>query len=177
MPYIALCGLHGAGKSFLAQKINSLQKWKVIEKRAALKQLHRQHFSDFGTYDPDWDSWYKSIYKKTDSATILNRILSSFALNDTDQFIIIDSVHTIDEWSVLQERDPRSKLLLVCAPEAVRHSRMDEPPEMDDRRAHYWHRDTSCLMRYVDWAITSTVSEDLFLRQCDAFIQYATNTT
>lgn len=177
MTYIALCGLHGAGKSFLAETLSSIQMWPVIEKRTALKKLHRDGYTGFGVDDSNWETWYKSIYKQVGSASILRHVLSTFNSETSSKFQVIDSVHTLEEWFTLKELDQNSRLLLVCAPEAIRHTRMDEPPEMDDQRASYWHSDTSCLMRYVDWAITSTVSEDLFHRQCDAFIHYATNTT
>lgn len=174
MKYIGLCGLHGAGKTYLASRLHELAGWPVLDKRAILQRLFQNGWFRRSA-DEVWEAWYRSIYERFGSGVMMMKAVECAGM--TESIVIVDAVHTPDEWRALQACAPHSVLVGVWTPSAIRELRRDEPPEMDVRRIHFWHQKDTCLMSMTEWAFPGALTSESFERLCQAFISYVSTSS
>lgn len=173
MKYVGLCGLHGAGKTHIAARLCELGNWKILDKRLELKQLYENGWSR-RSKDESWEVWYRSIYERFGSGAVMLKLLETIS-SSSACVIVIDAIHTPEEWLTLQGHAPGSILAGVWAPQAIRDLRRDEPIKMDARRTHFWHHNNDCLMSRVEWAFPGSLSSKLLDNLCQELITYVSN--
>jgi len=173
MKCVGLCGLHGAGKSYIAARLRELGGWTVLDKRLELKRLYENGWFR-RSKDESWEAWYRSTYERFGSGSVMLKVLESIRIS-TVSVVVVDAIHTPDEWRSLQGYAPESVLAGVWAPQAIRDVRRDEPSEMDARRVHFRHNNNVCLMSTVEWAFPGSLPGELLDRLCQEFITYVTN--
>lgn len=174
MKYICLCGHHGAGKTHIALQLNDIAGWPILDKRESLKRFFRKGWLRRQSKE-SWESWYRSVYERFGSGVLMLKLLETN--KSSHNIVIVDAVHTSEEWSAIQAIAPASLLVGVWAPTSLRSLRRDEPPEMDVRRVRFWHNRDTCLMAAVEWAFPGTLSRKLLDRICREFIGYVNSST
>jgi len=173
MRYLGFCGLHGAGKTYAAQRLHSISGWPIVDKRAALRVLYDAQW--LRTHqDEAWEAWYRLIYERLGSRGVMSKALKEIRV--PGEIRILDAIHTPGEWTAVSSLYPNSILIGIYAPKQTRLMRMDEPPEMDVRRVRFWHEDSECLMTQVAWAFPGILYGEVLDSLCRALITYVETT-
>lgn len=175
MKCVGLCGLHGAGKTHIAARLRDLGGWTVLDKRLELKRLYGSGWFRREKHEA-WEAWYRSIYERFGSGPVMLKVLETVSISSAS-VVVVDAIHTSEEWKTLQGYAPGSVLAGVWAPQAIRDLRRDEPSEMDARRVHFWHHNGACLISTVEWAFPGSLTGELLDRLCQEFITYVTNSS
>jgi dephospho-CoA kinase len=127
---IALCGLPGAGKSFVSDKLSQVYDAPVISMGDAIRQEHKEQFIEGGPIDfdqlsssvlgefaADWrDRAPEEIPKKT----------ASIAESKNSDLVIIDGVRSTTDVGVLKSRFDNFHLIEVTTPFYERLDRLTE---------------------------------------------------
>ncbi|MFA6119700.1 MAG: hypothetical protein WC688_07290 [Parachlamydiales bacterium] len=171
---IGIAGLHGAGKSFLANIMSTKLKWRVVNKRDAMKKIYKKQPP---VDDLTWEEWYRVLYGKVGAFNMMVMILDELIKEKRCFPIILDSVHNTDEWRAIKYAYPESILVGVFSPKRVRSARNEQgDEELDTKRIIYWHEnilgELSCLLSEVEWAFSGCDSANLQLRKCYALRDY-----
>ena len=152
-----LVGRHGAGKSHLARLLGTCG-WGIRFKQAYLEQLHRTS-ADQG----DWVTWYRNRYKSAGPYEVMNELLTVGLLTNKAGPMVLDSIHNLEEWRAIKDREDSAVLVSVVAPHEVR-SKRNSPGDarLDINRVHYWHEGNfgECLMADVEWTFQGTVPDE-----------------
>ncbi len=175
MRCVGLCGLHGAGKTHIAARLRDLGGWTILDKRLELKRLYESGWFR-RSKDESWEAWYRSTYERFGSGPVMLKVLEPISISAAS-VVIVDAIHTPEEWKSLQGYAPSSVLTGVWAPQAIRDVRRDEPVEMDIRRSHCWHHGGDCLMSSVEWAFPGSLPGELLDRLCKELITYVSHST
>jgi cytidylate kinase len=151
---IAITGLHGSGKSYFANNIPIKFGFKVFNKKQIIEYICKKE-----TNREDWDVWYRQEYRK-DPYTITAKILSCLKL---DEDIILDAVHSLEEWKIIQSIVENAALVVVTTPEYIRMQRREKDDDIKDiQRIKYWHTNSEdsveCLLTKVSWSFNGGAS-------------------
>lgn len=171
---IGLTGLHGAGKSFLANIMSTRLKWRIVNKRNVMKEIYEKQAP---VDDLTWEDWYRVLYGKVGAFNVMTMIIEEF-VQEKERFpIVLDAVHNTDEWRAIKYVYPESLLVGVFSPKKIRIARNDQgDAELDVKRIIYWHENVlgelSCLLSEVEWAFSGCDCSDLQLRKCHALRDY-----
>lgn len=165
---VALAGLHGSGKSHLAKHLATSSGWQVCVKRELLKQLH-----ETSKVGGDWVEWYRSLYSAEGVRSVTARLLD---ILPRDKRLILDSVHNLDEWSIIQEAEPDAVLALVVAPGSARAERNGlENPQLDANRIAFWHSGEAshrCLAASSQWCFNGAASAEIQLLEFRSLLSH-----
>ena len=103
---IVLTGLHGSGKSYFANNICKKYGFEIIYKNDLIKEMCKKMNIN------SWHEWYIENFNK-DFITTTIKILQNLP---KDKDIILDSIHSYDEWMVAKKYLKDVYLSLIIAP-------------------------------------------------------------
>lgn len=165
--FIALTGLHAAGKSYLSNNIMPEFGFCVCSKKELVKFICKKV-----TGRDDWDIWYREEFNK-DAENITRIILSYLDLNKN---IVLDAVHSDLEWKIIKSIIPNAELVGVITPEYIRAQRREDGDiEKDEKRIGYWHNGGGCLMTQVSWTLNGGASLEINKKMFEEFLTYVQN--
>lgn len=149
---VVLTGLHASGKSYFANNIAKGFGFNVVYKLDIVKKLSDKEKKDFRI-------WYRENFNK-DPYSTTEKILSELPLSEN---VILDSVHSFNEWRIIQSIVPDVVMISVITPECVRTARYENPDDNNDnKRLMYWHSDFNgergCLLSQASWSINGAAS-------------------
>lgn len=167
---LVFIGLHGAGKSHLAELIKREYGWLVYNKRDLLKELYNHKNSN-----EDWITWYRSLYDSIGPYAVMEQLLK--LIPESGDNTILDSVHNLSEWRAIQTTYHEAILVAVISPKPIRLARNEpEDKDLDIQRVKFWHkRETTkndCLMAEVDWAFNGAATPEMLKKEFDALLAY-----
>lgn len=148
---LVFTGLHGAGKSHLAEFIKAEYGWSVYNKRDLLKELHNREGCD-----EDWVTWYRALYSSIGPYAVMNKLLR--LIPESGNSLILDSIHNLAEWRAIRAKYHGAILVAVISPKTTRLARNGpEDKELDIQRIKFWHEhddvaEEGCLMAEAEWA-------------------------
>ncbi|OGL70416.1 hypothetical protein A3B32_02915 [Candidatus Uhrbacteria bacterium RIFCSPLOWO2_01_FULL_53_9] len=171
MIVVGFTGLHGAGKSYAAHRLHAMSKWLLVHKLATLKRVYDAAWQRADA--SSWEEWYRDIYQRVGGDVVMRRILEEIGEQNV---CILDAVHSPAEWRAIVARHPSSLLVGVFSPAQIRQHRRNEPGGQDVRRVGFWHQSEDCLLTYVDWAVSGTLSHDLLNETCRELVAYVDST-
>lgn len=170
---IGLVGFHSSGKSHLCQYMEKKFGWKWILKRVLLK-----NWADMGENEPAWTNWYRNLYRTSGGYEIMHHLLRRMGYTrNPHNVILIDAVHTPDEWRAIKEVDNDSILAGVFLPRELRLERSSpEDLTLDERRERYWHNkeDGLCILSQIEWSFCGAASQDLQALEAKALFEHLT---
>ena len=111
---IAITGLHGSGKSYFSRSIPTKYGFEVFYKNDIIAEIFN--------HKPNWIEQYREAYKNNPEA-LIKEILSRLPLENN---VILDAVHSYDEWKIIRRLEPSARLILVTTPREIRISRRRE---------------------------------------------------
>jgi hypothetical protein len=172
---LALVGLHCAGKSYLAARIEAELGWPTCVKRNLLSQLHHDL-----KIDGDLTDWYRRLYAVHGSYKVTQALLH--LMPDVECFVL-DSIHGLGEWMAVKEARNDAVLAMVIAPDAERHQRIASQGQgylsqgLDELRVRYWHdvesrRESSCLSAESQWCFNGAGSAATQVAEIENFVKY-----
>ena len=168
---IGFAGFHSSGKSHLCQYMEKRFGWKWLLKRALLKE-----WSDIGENEPAWTDWYRNLYRTMGGYEIMHHLLRRIEYDrNPNNVILLDAIHTPDEWRAIKEVDSESTLAGVFIPKELRLKRSSpEDLTLDDRRARNWHdkEDYHCLLSQIEWSFCGIASQELQALEAKALFEY-----
>ena len=168
---IGLTGYHSAGKSVLAEFLAKKFAWHWVLKRTLLKE-----WSEEGDDESAWTSWYRDLYKKMGSYEIMHHLLRRMNYHkNIKEVILLDSIHTPEEWKAIKEVDSNSLLAGVFIPKECRLQRSSpEDLVLDVKRQQYWHAgvDHTCLFAQIEWSFCGTASPKLRTLEAKALFDH-----
>ena len=109
---IVLTGLHGSGKSYFANNICKKYGFEIIYKNDLIKEMCKKMNIN------SWHNWYIESFNK-DFITTTIKILQNLP---KDKDIILDSIHSYDEWMVAKKYLKDVYLALIIAPENISYT-------------------------------------------------------
>lgn len=165
--FIALTGLHAAGKSFIANSIMSKYGFNIYSKKDiicyACKSL---------TGKDNWREWYKDEFNR-DPYNITKIIISYLNLEED---IVLDAVHSDLEWGIIKSLIPNAELISIVTPDYIRSKRREEGDlEKDKKRIGYWHNGGGCLLSESSWALNGGASIEMNEKLFVEFLEYIHN--
>lgn len=158
--FIALTGLHRAGKSHFLKNVPHKYGFTVLDKKQLLAYICK-----IETGRDDYAVWYAEEFNR-DPYAMVKKMVDYIP---TDQNIVLDAVHSNVEWYILKELVPNAKLMLVTALKEDRQERWDrveteDLDKKDAKRIGFWHSDNPnlpCLLTDVSWTINGSGSIEL----------------
>jgi dephospho-CoA kinase len=168
--FIALTGLHRVGKSYFIKNIPVKFGFKVVDKKELLERICK---SELGVNN--WQEWYKEAFNNNPEM-IVEKMLSYLS---QEEDIILDSVHSNIEWSIIKKYIPNARLVYITALEEDRKERWEKKEISDlkikdDQRLGFWHsfsEDISCLAADASWSINGSGSMELMEKSFFELIQ------
>ena len=162
--FIALTGLHSAGKSYFANNIIAKYGFDICSKKELVHYICNEK-----TDRRDWAEWYKEEFHK-DAYNITKVILSYL---DLKQNIVLDAVHSDLEWKIIKSIVPEAELIGIITPEFIRKTRREEGDlEKDKKRISYWHNGGGCLMTELSWTFNGGASLEINEKSFKEFLIY-----
>lgn len=162
--FIALTGLHSAGKSYLANNIMAKYGFNVCSKKDLVRYICRER-----TNREDWAEWYREEFNK-DAYNMTKLILSYLDLNED---IVLDAVHSDLEWRIITSIVPNAELVGIITPDFIREARREEGDlEKDKKRIGYWHNGGGCLMTELSWTFNGGASLEINEKMFKEFLLY-----
>lgn len=162
--FIALTGLHSAGKSYLANNIMAKYGFNVCSKKDLVRYICRER-----TNREDWAEWYREEFNK-DAYNMTKLILSYLDLNED---IVLDAVHSDLEWRIITSIVPNAELVGIITPDFIREARREEGDlEKDKKRIGYWHNGGGCLMTELSWTFNGGASLEINEKMFEEFLLY-----
>lgn len=153
--FVALCGLHDAGKSAVASRLASqVPGCVVVTKLDVLRALHAKQ----ATPGVNWYDWYRTKYLEEGPSIVMQQVIDQVLLDvpSGTNMLVIDAVHSAIEWRTLRERFPAA-LVLVASPPDVRLVRRHGYLALEDdvRRIRFAHDAdmVDCLFASADWVV------------------------
>lgn len=167
---LVFAGLHGSGKSHLAQRISRAFGWTICVKRDLLKELHA-----LDGHGGDWVDWYRSQYASRGPYAVTRDILGLIPDSGT---VILDSVHNLAEWRAVRECYSIATLALVVASKAIRMARNGPEDEgLDSQRVRFWHVGSQgCLAAESEWCFNGAADEVTQEAEFKAFLSQRQST-
>jgi hypothetical protein len=171
---VGLTGLHGAGKSFLAQIMHDKIGWEVVIKRDVLRMIYEKSDPVDGL---TWEEWYRVLYAKIGAYKMMCMVIDEARISERKSIVVIDSIHNTDEWRAVKHLHSEAILVGVFSPREIRQSRNTlKDVELDVKRIIYWHENVlgefSCLLSEVEWAFSGCNPPQSQLRKCHLLKNY-----
>jgi nicotinamide riboside kinase len=171
---IGLTGYHSSGKSVISQFLAKEFNWRWILKRKLL-----QEWSGVGDDEYAWTEWYRDLYNRMGSYQIMHHLLKKINYQkNKNEIIILDAIHTPEEWSAIKEIDFDSLLVGVFIPKECRLQRSSpEDLVLDLKRQQYWHtgENNLCLLSQIEWSFCGTANQELRLLEAKALFEHLIN--
>ncbi len=172
---IGFVGFHSSGKSDLCQYLQSKFGWQHILKRTILAEWSGLQENEFA-----WTEWYRELYREKGSYSVMRSILSERIKykRNPNQVILIDAIHTPDEWRAIKDADPTSLLAGVFITwESRRERSSKEDIVLDSGREKYWHNsDGQCLLSEIEWSFCGIASTELRILETDTLRKHLIKT-
>lgn len=168
MIIVGFTGLHGAGKSHAAHRLQALSGWHLVNKLVVLRGLYEDGWQRENAND-SWEIWYRDVYRRIGGDTVIRQVLQKIGSTDV---CILDAIHSPVEWQTILSLHPSSLLVVVSSPASARAHRRSELFEEDTRRIEFWHHGGMCLQTYAHWAITGMLSHHLLESTCRELVAY-----
>jgi hypothetical protein len=176
MHVIAFTGLHGVGKTFLAEVLAEKLGASYVNKRDVLRVIHSSLRTSDGS---DYVSWYRELYLSHGGFYVMSLVVAY--LENTlgkDAVVMLDSVHNKEEIRFLKERCS-VLLVLVTSPKGLKAQRLlirDGESMCDHVRIDSAHdiesgRVVSCLYAESDWSFCNTDSSAFVDGQIEEFVR------
>lgn len=167
--FIAMTGLHGAGKSYLVEHISKNFDFYVYNKKEIVRNLCEKATGN----GEIWNKWYNDEYNK-DPILMTNRILNELPLGEN---IILDAVHSNLEWEIIKSVIPNASLAIVVTPYEIRKERKGtyDIDKGDSSRIGFWHNnkaESNCLLTSASWTFNGASSIETNLQSFEEFINY-----
>lgn len=147
---IAITGLHGSGKSYFSHCIPPKYGFEVFYKNDIIAEIFNNK--------TNWIEQYREAYKNNPES-LIKEILSHLPL---EKNVILDAVHSYEEWKIIKSLETSARLILVTTPREVRISRRKENENKDVKRIQYWHSiekdSVNCLLTQVSWSFNGGAS-------------------
>ena len=160
--FVALTGLHSAGKSYLANSIMSKYGFHIYSKKDVVRFICKER-----TEREDWAEWYREEFNK-DPYNMTKLILSYL---DLKKDIILDAVHSDLEWGIIKNEIPNAEIIGIITPEYIRKTRHEEGDvEKDKLRIGYWHNGGGCLMTELSWTLNGGASSETNEKSFEEFL-------
>ncbi len=164
---IGFTGFHSSGKSDLCKYLELKYGWRWVIKRDLLKD-----WSGMGDDESAWIRWYRNLYRTSGGYKVMHHLIKRMGYSrGSNAVILMDSVHTPDEWRAITEVDPNSLLVCVYIPKELRLERSTpEDLSLDIRRERHWHSEAGdeCLLSHVEWAFCGIASHELRSLEAEA---------
>lgn len=166
---IGLVGYHSSGKSFLSEFVVKTYGWRYVVKRELLRQ-----WSAMGGNEQAFTGWYRDLYHRMGSYEIMLHILQLVKYSrDSGEVVLLDAIHTPDEWKAVTEVEPESMLASVILPKSLRLVRSSpEDMALDIKRERFWHNENTCLLSQVEWSFNGMANEDLRALEMSTLFKY-----
>lgn len=153
---IVLTGLHGSGKSYFANNICKKYGFEIIYKNDLIKKMCEKKNIN------SWHNWYIENFNK-DFITTTIKILQNLP---KDKDVILDSIHSYDEWMVAKKYLKDVYLALIIAPEDIRKTRYEKDDFLKDiKRINYYHNkennNINCLYTCAIWSFNGIASDEI----------------
>lgn len=167
---IVLTGLHGSGKSYFANNICKKYGFEIIYKNDLIKKMCKKMNIN------SWHEWYIENFNK-DFITTTIKILQNLP---KDKDIILDSIHSYDEWMVVKKYLKDVYLALIIAPEDIRKSRYEKDDFLKDiKRINYYHskenNNINCLYACATWAFNGSSCDEVNEKSFLELLNYINN--
>ena len=162
--FIALTGLHSAGKSYLSNSIMSKYGFHIYSKKDVVRFICKEK-----TGREDWGDWYREEFN-SDPDKITKLILSYL---DLKKDVILDAVHSDLEWRIIKKEIPNAEIIGIITPEYIRKTRHEEGDiEKDKFRIGHWHNGGGCLMAELSWTLNGGASLEINEKSFEEFLIY-----
>jgi hypothetical protein len=172
---IGFVGFHSSGKSDLCQYLESKFGWRHILKRVVLAE-----WSGLQENESAWTEWYRELYREKGSYSVMSSILSERIRykRSLNRVILVDAIHTPDEWRAIKNVDPSSLLAGVFITRESRRERSSkEDLVLDSSREKYWHSGSGqCLLSEIEWSFCGIASTELRSLEADTLRQHLVKT-
>lgn len=164
---IALTGLHASGKSYFAKTIAEKYGFEVIYKNDLIAKICKSMNIN------DWYKWYYENFNKDKYATTL-KILSHLP---KDKNIVLDAVHSYDEWMIIKNYYLNAFLIVIVTPEKERIKRQEECDSIkNQKRINYWHNinnnEINCLLAEAFWTFNGASSLEINEQSFLEFLEF-----
>lgn len=164
--FIGITGLHGSGKSYFSHNIPTKYGFSVFYKNDIIADIYN--------HVENWVELYREEYR-TNPYNLITNILSKLPLEGD---VLLDAIHSNEEWNIIKSIIPSAKLILVTTPREVRVSRRIENPKRDEKRIQYWHsvkkdKSVDCLLTQISWSFNGNASIENNKRNFEEFLEYA----
>jgi len=177
---VALCGLHGTGKSFISCELVK-RGWFLVNKRKIFRDLYIASFQENDSML--WEEWYRKEYELHGGDHMMRMVLDYASEKNQfkeNQIVVVDAVHNMQEWRFITETH-RSTLVLVIAPKDVRYKRLSAVPDLaklDMRRLQFVHEthegQIQCLYGEAGWSICNAGTNQYIQSQLNGLIMFVT---
>jgi len=166
---VGLVGYHSSGKSYLSEFVVKNYGWRHILKRELLRE-----WSTMGGNEQAFIDWYRDLYHRMGSYEIMLHLLRLIKYSrDSKEVILLDAIHTPDEWKAVTEIEPDSILASVILPKSLRLARSTpEDMELDIKRERFWHNGNACLLSQVEWSFNGMANEELRTFEMSTLFEY-----
>lgn len=162
--FIAITGLHAAGKSYFVNNIPVKYGFNVYNKKDIIKYVCERE-----TDREDWAEWYKEQFN-SNPYNITKEIVSYINLSEN---VVLDAVHSDLEWGIIKSIVKDAELIGVITPEFIRETRRDMDDKKRDRqRIAYWHNGGGCLLSDLSWTFNGGASLELNEKMFREFLEY-----
>ncbi|MHB1316544.1 MAG: hypothetical protein ACYCZW_01670 [Minisyncoccota bacterium] len=168
---IGLTGYHSSGKSVLAEFLVKKYGWNRVTKRTLLKE-----WSGVGEDEYAWTAWYRDLYQRMGSYEIMHHLIRRMNYHkNLNEVVLLDAIHTPQEWQAIQEVDPDSLLAGVFIPKECRLQRSSpEDLVLDVKRERYWHsgEEYKCLLARIEWSFCGMANPELMSLEAQALLDH-----
>lgn len=161
---IALTGLHSSGKSYFAKNVTEKYGFETIYKNNIIKKICKSKNIN------NWHEWYIKEFN-SNKEKITKEILQQIP---NDKNIILDAIHSYDEWIIAKEHIDDIYLALLVTPENIRKQRREVLDyEKDKKRISFWHsQEGKCLLTEASWAFNGGASIETNEKNFLEFLKY-----
>lgn len=167
---IVLTGLHGSGKSYFANNICKKYGFEIIYKNDLIKEMCKKMNIN------SWHEWYIENFNK-DFITTTIKILQNLP---KDKDVILDSIHSYDEWMVAKKYLKDVYLAVLITPEEIRKKRYENDDFLKDiKRINYYHNkennNINCLYACATWSFNGIASDEINEKSFLELLNYINN--
>src|SRR3989339_799748 len=166
---IGIAGYHSSGKSDLSEFFVNNYSWRHVVKRELLRE-----WSSVDNNEEVFTEWYRDLYHNMGSYEIMHHLLRLMKYDrNSKDVVLLDAIHTPDEWKAVLEIEPEALLVSVVVPKKCRLSRSTpEDMALDIKRERFWHSHQTCLLAQVEWSFSGVASEALRALEADALVDH-----
>lgn len=145
--------------------------WRWVLKRELLKE-----WSGMGENELAWINWYRNLYCTIGGYEIMNHLLRKIGyIRGIGNVILLDAIHTPDEWRAIKEADSNSILVGVFIPKESRLERSSsEDLVLDNGRERHWHGKEGdyCVLSQIEWSFCGIASPELQALEAESLFEH-----